>query len=110
MNAQLRSAYLQDPAGQFERGMVGRLLERLRGTTRPRARLSLLERINLAPRHTLALIEAEGRRFLVACAADGAASFHPLDGGRRDLRPTRPLTAETDLSPSRRPFAKRISW
>jgi hypothetical protein len=98
------------PAQTFGRRVAGRLLHWLRGTTRTRARLTLLERINLAPRHTLALIEAEGRHFLVACAADGAASFHPLDESRHDLRPMRSLTSNPDSSPSRRPFAKRVSW
>jgi len=42
-------------------------------------RLHLLERIALAPRQTLALVEADGRRLLVATSADGGSAFYPLD-------------------------------
>ncbi len=40
---------------------------------------SLLERIALAPRQSLALVEAEGRRFLVATSAEGGPAFYPLE-------------------------------
>jgi hypothetical protein len=40
----------------------------------------LLERISLAPRQSLALIEAEGRRILVATSAEGGPAFYALDG------------------------------
>jgi hypothetical protein len=70
------------------------LLKKLRGVRRPPPRLELLERISLAPRQSLALVEAEGRRFLVATSADGGPAFYPLDGG------TRP-------APRRAP---RVSW
>jgi hypothetical protein len=40
-----------------------------------RPRLELLERIALAPRQSLALVEAEGRRFLVATSPEGAPAF-----------------------------------
>ena len=48
---------------------------------RPQAapRLQLLDRIALAPRHTLALVESEGRRFLIATSPEGAPAFHALD-------------------------------
>ena len=49
-----------------------------RSATRSPAWL-LLERITLAPRQSLALVEAEGRRFLVATSADGAPAFYALD-------------------------------
>jgi flagellar biogenesis protein FliO len=45
----------------------------------PRPRLALLERIALAPRQSLALVEAEGRRFLVATSPEGAPAFYALD-------------------------------
>ena len=61
-------------------GLAGWLLERLRGVRRPRPRLELVERIALAPRQSLALVEAEGRRFLVATSPEGAPAFYPLDG------------------------------
>ena len=63
-------------------GLGGWLLDRLRGSGRPRPRLALLERIQLAPRQSLALVEAEGRRFLVATSPEGAPAFYPLDEPR----------------------------
>jgi hypothetical protein len=39
----------------------------------------LVERIALAPRQSLALVEAEGRRFLVATSPEGAPAFYALD-------------------------------
>jgi flagellar biogenesis protein FliO len=60
-------------------GVAGWLQGRLRSHGRVRSRLELVERITLAPRHSLALIEAEGRRFLVATSPEGAPTFYPLD-------------------------------
>jgi hypothetical protein len=60
-------------------GVAGWLQGRLRSHGRARSRLELVERITLAPRHSLALIEAEGRRFLVATSPEGAPTFYPLD-------------------------------
>ncbi len=60
-------------------GLAGWLLGRLRGSERQAPRLQLLERITLAPRQSLALVEAEGRRLLVATSADGGPAFYPLD-------------------------------
>ena len=62
-------------------GLGGWVLERLRGSSRTRPRLTLVERIALAPKQSLALIEAEGRRFLVATSAEGTPVFYPLDTG-----------------------------
>jgi Flagellar biosynthesis protein, FliO len=66
-------------------GLAGWLLERLRSSRRPSPRLALLERIALAPRQSLALVEAEGRRFLVATSPEGAPAFYALDGEERRL-------------------------
>jgi len=55
------------------------LLKKLRGVRASQPRLELLERISLAPRQTLALVEAEGRRFLVATSAEGGPAFLALD-------------------------------
>jgi flagellar biogenesis protein FliO len=52
-------------------------------------RLQILERIALAPRHTLALVESEGRRFLVATSPEGAPVFHSLDEHSLDERAVR---------------------
>jgi flagellar biogenesis protein FliO len=60
-------------------GFAGWLLARLRRTPRPRAHLTLVERVALAPRQSLALIEADGRRLLVATSADSTPVFYPLD-------------------------------
>jgi len=64
-------------------GLAGWLLNRLHVVRRPERRLAVLERISLAPRQTVALIEAEGRRFLVATSADGTPAFFPLDEPQR---------------------------
>ena len=67
-------------------GLAGWLLARLRnagrGLGKEAPKLALLERITLAPRQTLALVEAEGQRFLVASSAEGAPAFFALDNGR----------------------------
>ena len=60
-------------------GLGGWVLERLRGSSRARPRLTLVERISLAPKQSLALVEAEGRRFLVATSSEGTPVFYPLD-------------------------------
>ena len=60
-------------------GWTGRLLARLRVRSSQRPRLELLDRISLAPRQSLALVAAEGRRFLVATSAEGGPAFYPLD-------------------------------
>ncbi|MDE3201365.1 MAG: flagellar biosynthetic protein FliO [Acidobacteriota bacterium] len=41
-------------------------------------RLSIVERIPLAPRHQLALVEADGQRLLVALNQEGTPAFYPL--------------------------------
>jgi hypothetical protein len=60
-------------------GWAGWLLARWQGRRRAEPRLALVERITLAPRQSLALIEAEGRRILVATSAEGGPAFYPLD-------------------------------
>jgi hypothetical protein len=77
--AALNSAGLNS-SGLEPAGLGAWLLGRWRssgGRTRPR--LELLERIALAPRHSLALVEAEGQRFLVATSPEGAPAFYALD-------------------------------
>lgn len=95
-------------------GWAGWLLCRLNGVARPRPRLALLERITLAPRQSLALVEAEGRHFLVATGADGAPAFYALDdgtasaGGRRIARRTSAGAMGLDKELSN--ASGRISW
>lgn len=56
-------------------------------------RLAVVERISLAPRQTVALIEADGQRLLVAIASDGAPAFYPLQ----------PLSKQKPAHRSRKP-------
>lgn len=58
-------------------------------------RLALVERINLAPRQIVSLIEADGQRLLVATSPDGAASFYPLKAA--GARPAPNRCNRTDL-------------
>ena len=60
-------------------GLARWLLARLRRENSLQPRLALLERITLAPRQTVALVEAEGRRLLVATSPDAAPTFYALD-------------------------------
>lgn len=63
-------------------GLAGWLLDKLARKPSGERRLALLERIALAPKQSLALIEAEGQRLLVAFSTDGAPVFHALGGPR----------------------------
>jgi hypothetical protein len=99
-------------------GLAGWLLGRLRVVRRPAPRLAVLERISLAPRQSLALVEAEGRRFLVATSPEGTPAFYALDSpvrqagtdkvsapirrnGRNGVRPAKRSGVDRDL---------RVSW
>lgn len=84
-------------------GLAGWLLDRLRVTRRSRPRLALLERIALAPRQSLALVEAEGRRFLVATSVEGAPAFYALDEHARPGRVSRSMRPGANPVP-------RASW
>ncbi len=95
------------PEGGQIGGLAGWLLGRLRGGGRRQPRLELLERIALAPRQSLALVEAEGRRFLVATSPEGAPAFYALDERARRH------TGERESANRRRgamPQAARVSW
>jgi flagellar biogenesis protein FliO len=81
-------------------GLAGWLLSRFTAGGRTQPRLELLERIALAPRQSLALVEAEGRRFLVATSPEGAPAFYALDGA------SNPASARMSKM---RPAA-RVSW
>lgn len=87
---------------QVTGGLAGWLLDRLRRGPRTEPRLALLERITLAPRQSLALVEAEGRRLLVATSAEGAPAFYALDGRDQPARPTRRSRPASS--------ARRVSW
>jgi flagellar biogenesis protein FliO len=74
-------------------GVASWLLKRLRSPRRCGPRLSVLERVSLAPKHSLVLFEVEGQRFLVATSPEGSPAFLPL--GRADGH----ADLETDLQP-----------
>jgi len=82
-------------------GLAGWLLGKLQKSSRRQPRLALLERIALAPKQSLSLVEAEGRKFLVATSADGSPSFYPLD---ERTRPSR-TGSSSDLRK-----AARVTW
>jgi hypothetical protein len=71
-------------------GRVDRLRARFYKRERLQPRLALLERVALAPRQSLALVEAEGRRFLVATSTEGGPVFYALDSNDRPPRPRSP--------------------
>lgn len=59
-------------------GLLGWLVTRLRRRANQETRLAVVERISLAPRQIVALIEADGQRLLVATSPDGAPVFFDL--------------------------------
>jgi flagellar biogenesis protein FliO len=79
----------------------GWLLARFKSGGRAQPRLELLERITLAPKQSLALVEAEGRRLLVATSPEGAPTFYALD------EPSRPAVSR---QPSTARMGARVSW
>ena len=89
-------------------GAAAWLMARLKGSGRKRARLELLERIALGPRQSLSLIEAEGRKFLVATSAEGAPVFYPLEDPDRERERERELAPAAEASHELR--AARTSW
>ncbi len=91
-------------------GWVGWLLCRLRPGGRARPRLELVERIALAPRQSLSLVEAEGRRFLVVTSPEGSPAFYALDERPIQTRNNRNVVR---IDGEARPAAKlaaRVSW
>ncbi len=66
-------------------GLAGWLLARWRNREQARPRLRLVERITLAPRQSLALVEAEGRRILIATSPEGGPAFYPLERQPRSV-------------------------
>jgi len=87
--------------GTMPGGLAGWLLGKMQASGRRQPRLALLERISLAPKQSLSLVEAEGRKFLVATSADGSPSFYPLDERTRPAG----MRANTDARK-----AARVTW
>ena len=85
--------------------MAGWLLYRLKGHGRRQPRLELVERVALAPRQSLALVEAEGRRFLVATSPEGAPAFYALDERARPNGARQSASRQQSASPT-----ARVSW
>ena len=80
-------------------GIAGWVMARLAGSRKNAPRLALVERIALGPRQSLALVEAEGRRLLVATSAEGGPAFYMLDP-----RPTEQGSRSGPRNPA------RVSW
>ena len=76
-------------AASIPGGLAGWLLARWRNRSRTQPKLALLERITLAPRQTLSLVEAEGRRFLIASSPEGSPAFYALGQRSKAGNPTR---------------------
>ena len=89
-------------------GVAGWLVERLRRTEAVRPRLAVLDRVTLCPKQSLALVEAEGQRILVATSAEGGPAFYPLDGEWRETRIITTPRRIASRGPALRP--PRISW
>jgi flagellar biogenesis protein FliO len=69
-------------------GLAGWLFARLSSRSRPQPQLVVRERITLAPRQTLSLVEADGRRLLIATSPEGTPAFYALDETARSVRPS----------------------
>jgi hypothetical protein len=89
-------------------GLAGWLLARFKTGGCARPKLELLERITLAPRQSLALVEAEGRRFLVATSAEGAPAFFALDERARSS--VNGVARVSGMARSDARAAARVSW
>jgi flagellar biogenesis protein FliO len=93
-------------------GLAAWLVKRLKGGRgeQRKSRLTMLDRISLAPRQSLALVEAEGRRFLVATSAEGGPAFYPLDQSPA-LRRTASSSVKTgQQARSAAVSSVRVSW
>ena len=88
-----------EPRVTVLRGLAHRLLERMRRGRGIPPSLTLVERIALAPRQSLALVEVDGRRLLVATGPEGAPAFYALE--------TRGSRSTHDASTG---HSGRISW
>lgn len=95
-------------------GLAGWMAALVTQRRRPARRLELLERITLAPRQSLSLIEAEGMRLLVATSAEGSPAFYNLDRpgnpggpGKSDVLGVRSLRARSGAGSRRQ---RRVSW
>ena len=72
------------------RGVGAWLIDHFRRRALPARRLAVVERVNLAPRQTIALVEADGQRVLVATSQEGTPAFFPLPSGSPRNQPREP--------------------
>ena len=87
--------------------LVAQARARLGGHKTEPPRLAVLERVTLAPRQSLSLVEADGQRVLVATTNDSAPAFYPLAG---EKRPVRSETFQQRAAMERRGVARRRMW
>jgi hypothetical protein len=64
------------------RGIVRWFIEHVQKRTKAQSRLTVIERVTVAPRQSLLLVEADGQRVLVATSPDGTPAIFPLDSTR----------------------------
>lgn len=98
--------------GEWARRLFKPMAFRLRENQRSQPRLQLLDRISLAPRHSLALVKADGSLLLVATSAEGGPAFYPLIRSTDLVRPAdlvRPDDLDRPLRTNAR-RAARVSW
>jgi len=86
--------------------IVARFKSGAQGRRECKKRLALLERISIAPRQSLALIEAEGRRILIATSPDGGSAFFALDSPSNHSA----IAPQSRSSRSAQSGAARVSW
>lgn len=65
--------------GLNPQSLIAWFLDHLRPRSHPQPRLAVLDRVMLAPRQSLVLVEAEGRRLLVATSPEGSPSFYAIE-------------------------------
>jgi len=95
-------------ANRLGSGLIGRFLRGWQISAARPARLALIARIELGARPTVALIEADGQRLLVASSADGAPSFFRLNGGESGSSESLPMALESDpIAGETKPWAIR---
>jgi flagellar biogenesis protein FliO len=61
------------------RGVTAWLFERIHRRAGGRSRLAVVEKICLAPRQTLTLVEVDGERVLVGLSREGSPQFYRLN-------------------------------
>jgi flagellar biogenesis protein FliO len=92
--------------------LISRLQKGAEAREQRKSRLALVERISIAPRQSLALVEAEGRRFLIGTSQDGGPVFYALDETSGPVNSTAPSTrsAKTRAVKNAAGSSARVSW